>query len=156
MIFHLFVRTGICDDKYFFEWVSIKSVGSSHDSLAFSATALYSRLENQGCLDMRNSTEPAAASLPPEKKVFWLAGDDAYVASEAIVTPWSGMRHDVAASSTDASAKAKASFNFYLSSLRGRIEQTFGIVLLLTISSFTLTYYSFSLVNDVIVALLTS
>jgi len=53
--------------------------------------------------------------LPFRKFVI---GDIAYVCSETLLTPFSGLEKD---------EPAKDAFNFYLSQLRIRIEQTFGI-----------------------------
>ena len=117
---------GICDDQYLFEWVSVKAVGSSHDSLAFGSTQLYAKLE-KGLLDFRRVDDPALSNIPAEEKIFFLFGDDAYVASASIVTPWSGMRGDISQQSSDPVARSKAAFNYYLSKIRARIEQTFDL-----------------------------
>jgi hypothetical protein len=47
---------------------------------------------------------------------FWIAGDEAYAASDYMITPYSGKQLD----------SRKDSFNFYQSSTRITIERAFG------------------------------
>ena len=54
--------------------------------------------------------------LPPRK---FVVGDNAYICSETLLTPFSGV---------DKEDPAKDAFNFYLSQLRIHIEQTFGLM----------------------------
>jgi len=54
--------------------------------------------------------------LPPKK---FVVGDNAYICSETLLTPFSGVEKE---------DPAKDAFNFYLSQLRIRIEQTFGLM----------------------------
>ena len=54
--------------------------------------------------------------LPPRRFVI---GDNAYVCSETLLTPFSGREKN---------DPSKDAFNFYLSQLRIRIEQTFGLM----------------------------
>ena len=48
-----------------------------------------------------------------------MVGDNAYICSETLLTPSSGVEKE---------DPAKDAFNFYLSQLRIRIEQTFGLM----------------------------
>jgi len=48
-----------------------------------------------------------------------VVGDNAYICSETLLTPFSGVEKE---------DPAKDAFNFYLSQLRIRIEQTFGLM----------------------------
>jgi len=91
----------MCNANYEFTFVSCRTVGSTHDSLAFASTDLF---------DIVNDRE----KFPYP---FWIAGDEAYAASGSLLTPWSGRNLET----------YKDSFNFHLSSLRVHIEQTFGI-----------------------------
>jgi DDE superfamily endonuclease len=94
--------------SYKVSFISAKHAGSTHDSTAFSPTALFdhlSRREEDGGL-------PSWAAV---------AADDAYGNGSAggrIRTPYSGRNLDV----------EKDSCNFYLSSLRIVVEQVFGVI----------------------------
>jgi hypothetical protein len=89
-----------CDSKYRFMFTSCRTAGSTHDSLAFRITRFWERLKN--------------GDLPLE---YWLAMDDAYGISDSTICPWPGKSLPT----------WKDSFNFWLSSGRISIEQTFGI-----------------------------
>ena len=93
----------IADADRRFLWWSMLTVGSTHDSLAWGMTALAEQLREMG--------------LPGG---YWLAGDDAYVANEYMVTPYSTLnakRH-----------RDKDSFNFFQSRCRINVECAFGIL----------------------------
>jgi hypothetical protein len=90
----------ICDSKYRFLWMSAKARGSSHDSTAWRLSSLSRRFDGE-----------------PLPLGYWIAGDDAYPASNQLLSPWSGKNHPV----------YKDSFNYYQSSKRIHIEQAFGI-----------------------------
>jgi DDE superfamily endonuclease len=81
--------------------MSGRTAGATHDSLAFSVSALWESLAN--------------SSLPDG---YWIAGDEAYNCSDSLLTPWP--------SSVAKTDVAKDAFNFYQSSLRIHIEQAFG------------------------------
>jgi DDE superfamily endonuclease len=94
--------------SYRVTFISAKHAGSTHDSTAFSSTALFEHL-------LRPEED---GGLP---KWAAIAADDAYGNGSAggrIVTPYSGRNLDV----------KKDSFNFYLSSLRIVVEQVFGVI----------------------------
>jgi hypothetical protein len=91
----------LCDAEYQFTFASCRCAGSTHDSLAFSTSDLFEIVQDR------------TKFLRP----YWIAADDAYPASDAVLTPWSGRSLEV----------YKDSFNFHLSSLRIHIEQSFGI-----------------------------
>ena len=99
--FFAYVLQAACDHTYRFTFASCKCTGSTHDSAAFAVSSLGMRLNNYG--------------LPPG---FWIAGDEAYPAGPSLLTPWPG--RDLSPS--------KDSFNYWLSSSRIHIEQSFGIL----------------------------
>ena len=90
----------LADPFYRFLYISSNSPGSTHDSTAFSMTDLCKVLES------------GALRYP-----YWIAGDEAYTATQYILTPWPGSRLDA----------AKDTFNYWKSSARIFVEQTFGI-----------------------------
>lgn len=89
-----------CDSMARFTYLSIQCPGSTNDPVAFESCSL-----SQQC-----------ASFPPS---FHLVGDNAYVCNETMLTPYAG---------TQKLSSSKDSFNFYLSQVRIRIEQAFGLV----------------------------
>ena len=89
----------VCDAKERFLFFSSKCAGSTHDSTAFEVTRLGRFLSSGGL-----------------KEGYWIAADEAYACSDFLLTPWSGSSLN----------EEKDAFNFYLSSLRIHIEQTFG------------------------------
>jgi hypothetical protein len=93
----------ICDCDRKFIWWSMRSAGSTHDSLAWGTTKLAMLLQEFG--------------LPPG---FWIAADDAYPTSEYLVSPYSthACRQD----------KSKDDFNFFQSRCRINVECAFGIL----------------------------
>ena len=72
--------------------------GSQPDCSAYAVTSLKKKVE----------------SLPPG---FHLVGDNAYVLSEHMLIPYSGSQRD---------DPAKSTYNYFLSQLRIRVEQTFA------------------------------
>ena len=84
-------------------WWNIKTVGSTHDSMAWSVTPLAQDL--------------ALIGLPFG---LWIAGDDAYASSEYLISPYS-----IKAGRVD---NYKDNFNFYQSRCRINIECAFGIL----------------------------
>jgi DDE superfamily endonuclease len=91
----------VCDSSYRFLFLSGRTAGATHDSLAYSVSILHEALANN--------------SLPDG---YWIAGDEAYLCSNSLLTPWP--------SSLAKDDSAKDAFNFYQSSLRIHIEQAFG------------------------------
>jgi hypothetical protein len=98
--FFSFNLQAMCDARYRFTMGSCKAAGSTHDSVAFGITHLSQVLANGGL--------PAG---------FWVAGDDAYPASDSLLTPWPGKLL----------SEYEDGFNFWQSSARISIEQAFGI-----------------------------
>lgn len=90
----------VCDSKCRFISVSVAAPGGSNDIAAFRKTHLHSILEN----------------LPIGK---YIIGDNAYICSEHLLTPFSGDQRNDA---------RKDAFNFYLSQVRIRIEMAFGLL----------------------------
>lgn len=82
------------------QFLSAIATGSCHDSVAFSASGLSTHLAEDG-------------SLPDG---YWVAADDAYVAGRRVLTPWPGRNLPW----------ERDSFNYYQSSARIFVEQTFG------------------------------
>ena len=91
----------VVDADYRFLCCSARCVGSTHDSVAHTVSALGHYLES-GKLHFE----------------CWIAGDEAYVCTESLITPFP------AASATD----AEDAFNYYHSSLRMHVEQAFGML----------------------------
>ena len=91
----------VVDSDYRFLCCSARCVGSTHDSIAHTVSALGNFLES-GKLHFES----------------WIAGDEAYVCTESLITPFP------AASATD----AEDAFNYYHSSLRMHVEQAFGML----------------------------
>ncbi len=89
-----------CDSKCIFISVSVAAPGATNDIVAFQNSKL----------------DIAAHNLPPGN---FLIGDNAYVCDEHILTPFSGTQKDV---------QKNDAYNFYLSQLRIKIEQTFGFM----------------------------
>jgi hypothetical protein len=90
----------VCDSKCRFISVSVAAPGGSNDIAAFRKTRLHSMLEE----------------LPIGK---YIIGDNAYICSEHLLTPFSGDQRNDA---------RKDAFNFYLSQVRIRIEMAFGLL----------------------------
>jgi len=82
--------------------LSTVTAGSCHDSTAFSASGLAELLARDD-------------GLP---RGYWVAGDDAYIAGERLLTPWPGTNLPW----------DKDSYNYYHSSSRTFVEQVFGQV----------------------------
>lgn len=91
----------LVDSNYRFLCFSAICRGSTHDSLAHAVSSLGRYLES-GRLDGE----------------FWIAGDEAYVCTESLITP-------IPASQAN---DVEDAFNFYHSSLRMHVEQAFGIL----------------------------
>ena len=89
----------MCYADYIFTYASCRAAGSSHDSLAFEESDLSQAL--------------AANGLPGN---HFIVGDEAYVASDFLLTPWPGRDLSV----------EKDAFNFWLSNSRIHIEQALG------------------------------
>ena len=89
--------------------ISIKYGGSSSDCLAFEASELHRRLE--GGLMKKDA----------ENERFVLFGDNAYLNSPYMATPFTNV-------AGDANRVAEDSYNFYHSQLRIRVECAFGIL----------------------------
>lgn len=91
----------VVDADYRFIAVSITCSGSTHDALCYKLSNIYENLEK--------------GNVP---KGFWIAGDDAYPTSPYLITPFSS---SFASSFQD-------SFNFFHSSMRVHVEQSFGML----------------------------
>jgi len=83
-----------------FQFFSVATAGSCHDSTAFSVSGLEKHLSNDSCLP----------------RGFWVAADDAYTASIWVLTPWPGRLL----------LWERDAFNYWQSSSRIFVEQTFG------------------------------
>lgn len=91
----------LVDSNYRFLCFSAKCRGSTHDSLAHAVSSLGRYLESG-----RFACQ------------FWIAGDEAYVCTECLITP-------IPASQA---SDVEDAFNFYHSSLRMHVEQSFGMM----------------------------
>ena len=92
----------MCDSHLRFLWASMKSPGGTHDSLAWSVTDMCSMLKHN-----------------PPPRGYYIVGDDAYVGSDYMMTPYPGRK---------SMTKAKSAFNFYQSRCRITIERAFGVL----------------------------
>jgi DDE superfamily endonuclease len=99
--FFAIVVQAMCDASYRFSFISAIAPGSTHDSVAFRMSALYDILK--------------AGALAPG---YWVAGNDAYVCAESLLTPHPGRNL----------SEARDCFNYWQSSARIFIEQAFGIL----------------------------
>ena len=98
--FYAICCQAICDAQNRFLLFDCRSPGSTHDSVAFSRTSLFPKIQ-QG--------------LPDD---YWIAADAAYPLVGSLVKPFRGkVRTD----------QWEDSFNYHLSSLRVTIENSFGI-----------------------------
>lgn len=91
----------LVDSSYRFLSFSAICCGSTHDSLAHSVSSL------REYLDSGKLQEP-----------FWIAGNEAYMCTNSLVTPVSG----------NAVGDFEDGFNFYHYSLRMHVEQAFGML----------------------------
>eukprot|EP00171_Calliarthron_tuberculosum_P003357 IDg3357t1 len=94
----------IVDGTYRFMYLAINCVGSTHDSIAFSATKLVDELEDK---------------LIPVP--YHLVDDDAYTCSNYMLVPVSAIRAPP--------GSAADAYNFFQSSLRIHVDQAFGQLL---------------------------
>ena len=90
-----------CDSDCKFNIFSCQASGGTHDHLAWGMTAAHEMVA-QGDL----------------KYTYYIIGDEAFVNSEHLLTPWSGTGLGV----------WKDSFNYHLSSMRQCIERAFGLL----------------------------
>ena len=88
----------VSDERLRFLYAGVAMPGSQPDCSAYAVTSLKKKVE----------------SLPPG---FHLVGDNAYVLSEHMLIPYSGSQRD---------DPAKSTYNYFLSQLRIRVEQTFA------------------------------
>jgi DDE superfamily endonuclease len=96
----------MCDRSKRFLWVNPSNKGSTHDSIAFSGSRLFTLLQEK--------------SNELYEKGLFIAGDSAYALSPFMVTPYS------LEELKDDTMNAKDSFNYHLSSCRIYIECAFG------------------------------
>ena len=96
----------ICDRSKRFTWVYTSNKGSTHDSVAFTNSRLFSLL--------------SAKSVILQQQGFYLVGDSAYNLTPFLLVPYSSdnVKND--------SCDMCDAFNFYLSSSRIYIECAFG------------------------------
>lgn len=99
--FYALCVQALVDSNYRFLSYSCRCVGSTHDSLAHAVSSLGRYLE-QGELNGE----------------FWIAGDEAYVCTESLITPVPMSQ----------ASEVEGAFNFFLSSLRIHVEQAFGML----------------------------
>jgi len=99
----------ICDAEYRFLWMSCLSPGSVHDATAFASTGLGRRF----------ALVSDSEVLQLVADGFCIAADEAYGASEVLAVPWSG---------GGGGDVWRDGYNFYQSSARMHIEQSFGLL----------------------------
>ena len=101
---------GICDADYRITYASIaRAPGATHDSYAWSLDPLHNRLHGDD--------SPIAQML--KRRGYYLIGDDAYAASHTMVVPWPGKYP---------ADSPQVAYNYWHSSARVAIEQTFGML----------------------------
>lgn len=109
---HYFNRKGyfaltaqaVCASDYRFIFMSVRCAITTHYSAACTVSSFAQRL--------------ASGTLLPG---FWIAGDDAYMCTETLITPVPSLRA--------ASGSAEDCFKYHLSSLRVHIEQASGLLI---------------------------
>jgi hypothetical protein len=98
----------IVDSTYRFTYMSCNCVGSTHDELSFACSRLGQRLRDGGAHALNS---------------YWIAADAAYVCSHGLITPWAkGQVMD------ENIGLFRDSFNYFHSSLRIHVEQSFGML----------------------------
>ena len=98
----------VCDSQYRFTYWSIKNPPSTHDSVSFTSSELYSTLiSDDKCL-------PKVG-----QESYYFVGDAAYSIASFLLTPHAGKQN---------LTEEQDSYNFYHSSCRIHIEQAFGIL----------------------------
>lgn len=95
-----------CDARLRFNMVSARSSGSTHDHLIWESSAVKNRLDEEFKNGSLRDTD------------YYVIGDEAFVCTNHLLTPWSGKSLD----------PYKDSFNYYLSSMRQCIERAFGLL----------------------------
>jgi DDE superfamily endonuclease len=95
----------VVDSSYCFTYLSAVYVGSTHDSTAWSVSKVGIQLKATGM-----------------KSSYWLAGDAAYDCRNGLLTPWSQSQVNDPTCGLE-----RGSFNYYHSSSRMHVEQSFGI-----------------------------
>ena len=96
--FHCYNIQAVCDHRYRFTFFSARAAGSTHDATAFAMSDLSPRVHELGN--------------------YWIACDAAYPLGPNLIVPFKGKQLTT----------RKDSFNFYLSSIRIKIECAFGIM----------------------------
>lgn len=101
---------GVCDSEARITYFSMKFVGSTHDSYAWSRDSLARRVASGGDAFEFLSTHG-----------YHLIGDEAYTAGATFATPWSSR-----SCKDPASREERLAYNYYHSAARITIERTFG------------------------------
>lgn len=97
---HALVFQVICDARCRVRWLNVRCTGDTNDALAWEASHLHRLLKEH-----------------PMDDIFYIIGDDAYKGGGDVITPFPGK----------GLSYEKDNFNFWQSSTRMKIEQTFGI-----------------------------
>jgi hypothetical protein len=95
-----------CDARLRFNMVSARSSGSTHDHIIWESSVLKRQLDEEFKNGSLRSTD------------YYVIGDEAFVCTNHLLTPWSGRNLD----------PYKDSFNYHLSSMRQCIERAFGLL----------------------------
>lgn len=103
---HAIPVQAIVSASYKFLYMSALCAGSTNDCTAFAVSGIARRLRTAGL-----------------QEGFWIAGDAAYECRDGILTPWS--KHALQCTQHGVSRDA---FNYYHSSARVHVEQSFGIL----------------------------
>ena len=101
--FYGVVVLAACNANLEFVFFSAKHTGSTNDVVAI-----------QGCEGGRILLGTSGTKLPP---TYYGVGDEAFICTDTLLTPWSGRGLD----------RNKDSFNFLLSAMRQCIERAFGM-----------------------------
>lgn len=96
----------ICDFHKRITWISSRHIGSCHDSVAFTDTKLYGKLQEKSDFLLRNS--------------FFIVGDSAYNQESFLLVPYP----------RPGPQSMEDSYNYYHSNCRIRIECSFGEIVM--------------------------
>lgn len=109
---HAIVSMAVCDSEYKFIFFDSGIKGSVHDMTGFRNGSLHDWLYPPNCPGPLDETD------------FWIAGDNAFVNNNSLLTPFAKL--NVRNADTFCTRR---SYNEKLSSLRVHIEQAFGILI---------------------------
>ena len=108
--FHAWNVQGMCDADCRITYWSMRCVGSSHDSFAWSTDPFGQRLADE----LRTSCG--------DEHTFHVVADEAYSATPTVATPWPGRM------CTGEERDCRVAYNYYHSAARITVERSFGLL----------------------------